>query len=51
MRLGMSFFRFVQWIREGLPVTVYGDVQQSRDFTYIDDIAEGDRGSAEANRL
>ena len=37
----MSLFRFVQWISEGRPVAVYGDGTQSRDFTYVDDIAMG----------
>jgi nucleoside-diphosphate-sugar epimerase len=40
-RPDMSPFRFVQWISEKQPVTVYGDGQQSRDFTYVDDIARG----------
>ncbi|MBI2361591.1 MAG: GDP-mannose 4,6-dehydratase [Deltaproteobacteria bacterium] len=40
-RPDMSLFRFVQWISEGRAVTVYGDGQQSRDFTYVDDIARG----------
>lgn len=40
-RPDMSLFRFTQWISEGRPVTVYGDGRQSRDFTYIDDIARG----------
>jgi UDP-glucuronate 4-epimerase len=40
-RPDMSLFRFVQWISEGRPVTVYGDGQQSRDFTYVDDVARG----------
>jgi nucleoside-diphosphate-sugar epimerase len=40
-RPDMSLFRFVQWISEGRPVTVYGDGQQSRDFTFVDDIARG----------
>jgi len=40
-RPDMSPFRFVQWISEGRIVTVYGDGQQSRDFTYVDDIARG----------
>jgi len=40
-RPDMSMFRFVQWISEGRPVIVYGDGQQSRDFTYVDDIARG----------
>jgi UDP-glucuronate 4-epimerase len=40
-RPDMSLFRFVQWISEGRPVIVYGDGQQSRDYTYVDDIAQG----------
>jgi len=40
-RPDMSIFRFVQWISEGRPVIVYGDGKQSRDFTYVDDIARG----------
>ena len=40
-RPDMSLFRFVQWISEGRPVMVYGDGRQSRDFTYVDDIARG----------
>ncbi|NJK81399.1 MAG: NAD-dependent epimerase/dehydratase family protein [Chloroflexaceae bacterium] len=40
-RPDMSMFRFVQWISEGHPVQVYGDGTQSRDFTYITDIARG----------
>jgi len=40
-RPDMSLFRFTQWISEGKPVIVYGDGQQSRDFTFVDDIARG----------
>ena len=40
-RPDMSIFRFIRWIAEGEPVTVYGDGTQERDFTYVDDIAHG----------
>jgi nucleoside-diphosphate-sugar epimerase len=40
-RPDMSPFRFVQWVSEGQPVLLYGDGSQSRDFTYVDDIARG----------
>ena len=40
-RPDMSLFRFVQWISEEHQVLVYGDGQQSRDFTFVDDIARG----------
>jgi nucleoside-diphosphate-sugar epimerase len=40
-RPDMSLFRFTQWISEGKPVVVFGDGSQSRDFTYVDDIARG----------
>jgi UDP-glucuronate 4-epimerase len=40
-RPDMSLFRFVQWVSEDRPVIVFGDGTQSRDFTYVDDIARG----------
>ena len=40
-RPDMSPFRFVQQISEGRTLTIYGDGTQSRDFTYVDDIARG----------
>ena len=40
-RPDMSPFRFIKWILEGTPLTIYGDGTQERDFTYVDDIAEG----------
>jgi len=40
-RPDMAPFRFVKWICEGTPITLFGDGEQARDFTYIDDIARG----------
>jgi nucleoside-diphosphate-sugar epimerase len=40
-RPDMSLFRFVQWISEERPVIVFGDGNQERDFTFVDDIALG----------
>lgn len=40
-RPDMSVLRFIKWIDEGKPIVLYGDGSQSRDFTYIDDIAVG----------
>ena len=40
-RPDMAIFRFIKWIDEGTPIEVFGDGEQSRDFTYVDDIAAG----------
>ena len=40
-RPDMSIFRFIKWIDEGIPIEMFGDGSQSRDFTYVDDIAHG----------
>jgi nucleoside-diphosphate-sugar epimerase len=40
-RPDMSMFRFTQWISEGRPLRLNGDGEQSRGFTYVDDIAQG----------
>jgi len=39
-RPDMSVFRFVRWIDEGENLILYGDGEQERDFTYVDDIVE-----------
>lgn len=40
-RPDMSVFRFIQWIEEERPLILYGDGDQERDYTFIDDIARG----------
>ncbi|MBX3739297.1 MAG: NAD-dependent epimerase/dehydratase family protein [Candidatus Didemnitutus sp.] len=40
-RPDMSVFRFIKWIDEEQPLELFGDGTQSRDFTYVDDIARG----------
>jgi len=40
-RPDMSYFRFIKNIDRGFPIPVYGDGRQKRDFTFIDDIADG----------
>jgi nucleoside-diphosphate-sugar epimerase len=40
-RPDLAMFRFCQWIHEDQPVRVNGSGEQSRGFTYVDDIARG----------
>lgn len=40
-RPDMALFKFVDAIRHGRPIDIYGEGQMSRDFTYIDDLIEG----------
>lgn len=40
-RPDMSIFRFIRWIAEEDTVLLYGDGSQERDFTYVDDVAQG----------
>ena len=40
-RPDMSIFRFIKWIDEETPIELFGDGSQSRDFTFVDDIANG----------
>ncbi len=48
-RPDMAFHRFIRAALDGTPVTVYGDGEQTRDFTFVSDavaatIAAGERG-------
>jgi len=40
-RPDMVLFRFVKWLSEGQTVHINGDGNQTRGFTYVDDIAAG----------
>jgi UDP-glucose 4-epimerase len=45
----MAFHRFIRASLDGEPITLYGDGEQTRDFTYVADavaatVAAGDRG-------
>ncbi len=39
-RPDMAIHRFIRWGLDGTPIDVYGNGEQSRDFTYVDDIVE-----------
>ncbi len=49
-RPDMSCYIFTRNIMAGEPITVYGDGTQKRDFTYVQDIAEGTVLALEACR-
>lgn len=40
-RPDMCIFRFIKWIDSGELIELFGDGNQSRDFTYVNDIAAG----------
>jgi len=40
-RPDMAIFRFIKWTDAGTPIQLFGDGTQSRDFTFVDDIARG----------
>lgn len=48
-RPDMGYFRFIRWIDDGKPIELFGDGTQSRDFTYVDDIASGTIAAANTN--
>ena len=40
-RPDMSYFRFIRDIEEDRPIHIFGDGNQKRDFTFVDDIVRG----------
>ncbi len=47
-RPDMAFRRFIRRILDGEPVPVFGDGEQTRDYTYVDDAVAGTMLAAEA---
>ena len=39
-RPDMAFHRFLKAVRDGQPITLYGDGEQTRDFTFINDLID-----------
>ena len=39
-RPDMAFHRFLRRLLEDQPISIYGDGQQTRDFTFVDDVVE-----------
>jgi nucleoside-diphosphate-sugar epimerase len=39
-RPDMAFHRFLKAVRDDQPITLYGDGEQTRDFTFIDDLVD-----------
>lgn len=48
-RPDMAFHRFCKAIIEREPIHIYGDGQQTRDFSYISDVVEANIGAATAD--
>ena len=49
-RPDMAFQRFLTAARNGKPITVYGDGEQTRDFTFVSDIVAANMAAAERGR-
>jgi UDP-glucose 4-epimerase len=46
-RPDMGFHKFLRATLEGRPIAVYGDGEQTRDFTYVDDIVSANVAAAD----
>lgn len=49
-RPDMAFHKFIKATIQGQEITLYGDGEQTRDFTYVDDIVEANLLAAEKGR-
>jgi len=49
-RPDMGFQRFLTAVRDDKPITVYGDGEQTRDFTFVADIVAANMAAAERGR-
>ena len=49
-RPDMAFHRFLKAARDGQPITLFGDGEQTRDFTFVADIVAATRAAADSGR-
>ncbi len=49
-RPDMGFQRFLTAVRDGRPISVYGDGEQTRDFTFVSDIVAANMAAAAQGR-
>jgi nucleoside-diphosphate-sugar epimerase len=49
-RPDMAFHRFLKAAQEGTPLRVFGDGEQTRDFTFVDDAVSATRRAGESGR-
>lgn len=49
-RPDMAFHRFLKAARDGEPITLFGDGEQTRDFTFIGDVVKATRAAADSGR-
>jgi nucleoside-diphosphate-sugar epimerase len=48
-RPDMAFRRFIHWALADEPIQVYGDGEQTRDFTFVDDIVAANLAAGESS--
>jgi UDP-glucose 4-epimerase len=49
-RPDMAFHRFLRAARDGAPIHVFGDGEQTRDFTFVSDVVAATRAAADSGR-